>query len=102
MTNRSEEYLEVARRYNGEEVSPEFESRLQAYDAHIRKIREQRPDLPLRTSEEMFAQVKRDAVAAEQREQTARRSWGGAFGGFFGGALASMHPGTDPLRIHSA
>lgn len=101
MTNRSEEYLEVARRYNGEEVSPEFESRLQAYDAHIRKIREQRPDLQLRTSEEMFAQVKRDAVAAEQREQTARRSWGGAFGGFFGGALASMHPGTDPLNFYT-
>lgn len=101
MTNRSEEYLEVARRYNGEEVSPEFESRLQAYDAHIRKIRAQRPDLQLRTTEEMFAQVKRDAMAAEQREQTARRSWGGAFGGFFGGALASMHPGTDPLNFYT-
>lgn len=99
--NRSEEYLQVARRYAGQEVSPEFEERLRAYDARILAIREQRPDLKLQTSREMFEQVRSAAVAAEEREQTQRRSWGGAFGGFFGGALASMHPGTDPLNFYS-
>lgn len=99
--NRSEEYLQVARRYAGQEISPEFEERLQAYDARVIEIREQYPDLELRTSREMFEQVRRDATAAEQREQTDRRTWGGAFGGFFGGALSSLHPGTDPLNFYT-
>jgi len=99
--NRSEEYLQVARRYAGQEISPEFEERLQAYDARVTAIREQHPDLELRTSREMFERVREDATAAERREQTDRRTWGGAFGGFFGGALASMHPGTDPLNFYT-
>lgn len=98
---RSGEYLDVARRYNGQEISPEFEERLQAYDARIAELRESNPELSLRTSREMFDQVRVAAETAEIREQTDRRTWGGAFGGFFGGALSSMHPGTDPLNFYT-
>lgn len=99
--SRSGEYLDVARKYSGEDVSPEFDKRLQEYDARVAELREQNPKLQLRTSQEMFEEVRRNAKAADFREQTDRRSWGGAFGGFFGGALASMHPGTDPLNFYS-
>lgn len=99
--NRSGEYMQVARRYAGDETSPEFEKRLRDYDAQIAKLREQHPDLELRSSREMFEQVRKDAAAAEQREQTDRRTWGGAVGGFLGGAVASMHPGTDPFNFYT-
>ena len=98
---RSGAYLDVARRYAGEEISPEFEERLQAYDARVLQIRQDRPDLELMTSREMFDRVREDAQAAESRLDGDRRTWGGAFGGFFGGALSSMHPGTDPLNFYS-
>lgn len=99
--DRSGEYLDVARRYSGEEISPEFEERLQAYDARVLQLRQDRPDLDLRTSREMFDRVKEDAVAAEQTQQNARRTWGGTAGDFVGGALSSMHPGTDPLNFYT-
>jgi len=98
---RSGAYLDVARRYAGEEISPEFEERLQAYDARVLQIRQDRPDLELLTSREMFDRVREDAQAAESRLDGDRRTWGGAFGGFFGGALSSVHPGTDPLNFYS-
>lgn len=99
---RSAPYLNVARRYAGEAVDdPEFEQRLRAYDERIAQIREERPELELMTSEEMFGRVRDGAQAAESRLDNDRRTWGGAFGGFFGGALGAMHPGTDPLNFYS-
>ena len=98
---RSGAYLDVARRYAGEEISPEFEERLQAYDARISQIQRDRPDLQLMSSRTMFDRVREGAQAAESRLDGDRRTWGGAFGGFFGGALASVHPGTDPLNFYT-
>ena len=98
---RSGEYLDVARRYAGEEISPEFEERLQAYDARVLKMREDRPDLNLMTSRQMMDRVKEEAVAAERAQQNARRTWGGTLGDFTGGALASMNPNTDPLNFYT-
>lgn len=99
--SRSGEYLDVARAYSGEGASPELTARMQEYDRQIAELRKQNPGLSLRTSQEMFGEVKRKAQDVDKREQTDRRSWGGAFGGFFGGALASMHAGTDPLNFYS-
>lgn len=101
LPERSADYFDVARRYSGEEVGEQFEERLQAYDARIAQIRRDRPDLNLRSSRGLFSEVQRRAQAAEQREQNDRRTWGGAFGGFFGATLSSLHPGTDPLNFYS-
>lgn len=101
LPERSRAYLDVAKRYSGEEISPEFEERLQAYDARVIGLRKEFPDLQLRSSREMFEEVKRSAVAAEERDQTDRRTFGGAFGGFIGGAVSSLHPGTDPLNFYT-
>lgn len=98
---RSGEYLDVAKRHSGQDVSPEFEERLQAYDAEVLKLSVAHPNLDLRTSRQMFDTVKERAVAAEQTQQAARRTWGGTAGDFLGGALSSMHPGTDPLNFYS-
>jgi hypothetical protein len=98
---RSAPYLDFARRYAGEDMGAAFEERVQAYEARIAKIREDRPDLELMSAHEMFETVQQRARAAETEYDDARRSWGGAFGGFFGGALASMHPGTDPLNFYT-
>ena len=102
LPERSGEYLDVAKKYTGGEVSSEFEERLRAYDERIAKLREERPELGLRTSGEMFDKVREDAVAAETAQQSNRRTWGGTAGDFLGGALSSMHPGTDPLNFYSA
>lgn len=99
--SRSRPYMDTARRYSGQEIDAEFEERLQAYDARILQIRKDHPELDLMTSRGMFERVRRDAQAAEARVAADRRSWGGAFGGFVGGALASLHPGTDPLNFYS-
>ena len=101
LPERSGDYLDVARWYNGQEISPEFEERRQAYDARIAELRKSNPELALRTSREMFNQVRVAAETAEIREQIDRRTWGGFFGGFLGGALSSMHPGTDPLNFYT-
>jgi hypothetical protein len=99
---RSGAYLDVAKRYSGREISPEFEERLQAYDARILAIRKDRPDLPLMSSREMFDNVRQSAQDVERKAATDRRSWGGTAGNFLGGAAASLHPGTDPLNFYSA
>ena len=99
---RSEPYINVARHYAGEGVDDDaFHTRLQAYDARIAELKERHPELSLMSSEDMFSRVRKDAVAAEHRRENDRRTWGGAAGGFFGEALASLHPGTDPLNFYT-
>lgn len=98
---RSRPYWDAARMYAGQDVDQQIARRVQEYDARVAAIREQYPNLSLRTSQEMFESVRDNAVSAEALEQTQRRTWGGSFGGFFGGALASLHPGTDPLNFYT-
>ena len=99
--SRSGEYLDVARRYEGQEISPEFEERLQAYDARVLQIRDDRPDLDLKTSREMFGMVKENAQVVERQQANNRRSFGGVLGDFTGGMVGAMHPSTDPLNFYT-
>lgn len=92
-------YMDVARQYANGGMSEAQLARLREYDAQIAKLRDGNPNLKLMTSQEMFERVRSDAQAAEARLDGDRRSWGGAFGGFFGGALASLHPETDPFNF---
>lgn len=88
------------RTYEGDQ-DPEFQARIMAYDTRIMELRRQYPGLNLRTSSDMFGEVRRLAQAAEMKEATDNRSWGGALGGFVGGTMASMHPGTDPFNFYT-
>lgn len=92
-------YLDVAKRENGETVDTQFASRVDAYDERVRQLQTQYPDLGIKTSKEMFADVRQRAQDIERREANENRTWGGAAGGFLGAAVASLHPSTDPLNF---
>lgn len=95
-------YVDVARQSNNEPVDPRRAAAIAAYDKRIAELRAQRPDLQLRTSGEMFSEVRTKAQEAERKEATDRRTWGGAAGAFLGGTVASMDPRTDPFNFVTA
>ncbi len=93
-----ENYLDVARFYE-DGGDPAYASKLADYDARIEELREQFPELNLRTSREMWDSVKAQAQMYEERAMGDRRTIGGHVGSFIGGAIASMNPNTDPLNF---
>lgn len=92
-------YAGAARMARDKFVDPETAKRVAEYDRRITEIQRTRPDLHLYTSKQMFEVVSRDAQQAELRDQTQRRTWGGAFGSFLGAVKASVEPTTDPLNF---
>ena len=92
-----ERYLDVARFYE-DGGSPEMADRLSSYDRQIEKLRETMPDLNLRTSRELWDEVKTRAQEAEDKWSSANTTFFGGIGGFAGGAAASLKPGSDPLN----
>lgn len=92
-------YAGAARMARDKFVDPETAKRVAEYDKRITEIQRTRPDLHLYTSKQMFEVVSRDAQQAELRDQTQRRTWGGAFGSFLGAVKASVEPTTDPLNF---
>lgn len=101
LPERSRPYVDTARLYTGGEVDEQTKLRVQEYDKRVEEIRKNHPELTIKTSREMFEQVRTDAQKAEARESAQRRTWGGSFGGFLGGAVSSLHPGTDPLNFYT-
>jgi len=93
------EYMDVARAYSGDAPSEKMRNQLNGYDARILRLRETNADLGLRTSRELFGEVKRRAREAEAKINSDRNSFGGHVGSFVGSALSSMHPQTDPLNF---
>ena len=92
-------YLEAARSRAGQEVDEETLQGIAAYNKRIAEIQATRPDLHLYNSEQMVERVRKRAQEVERQEANQRRTWGGTFGAFAGGALASLHPKTDPLNF---
>lgn len=92
------DYLATARFFE-DGGDPAFASRLEDYDKRIDELRKTYPNLNLRTSREMWDNVRSTAQAYEQRANNDRRTVGGSVGAFIGGALASMNPNTDPLNF---
>ena len=95
-------YLQTANIYAGRETDDGTRDRVERYDARIAELQAQYPELGLKTSEDMFGQVRERAQYYDARLQGDRRTFGGAAGEFLGGALASMHPATDPLNFYTA
>lgn len=92
------DYLNTAR-YFEDGGTPEFASKLDEYDKRIGELREKYPNLNLRTSREMWENVKGAAKEAEGRAVNDRRTMGGSVGGFLGAAVGGMNPNTDPLNF---
>ncbi len=93
-----ERYLDVAR-YYVDGAEPGFAGELQEYDTRIEELRQQYPQLNLRTSREMWDTVQSQAQQYEQAAISNRRDWGGEIGAFIGGSVAAMNPRTDPLNF---
>lgn len=94
----SNNYLDVAKFYE-DGGDPAMSNKLQDYDKRIAELQEKFPELGLRTSREMWDATKGIAQEYESRAMNDRRTLGGNVGAFFGGAIASMNPNTDPFNF---
>ncbi|WP_414464355.1 hypothetical protein [Hyphomicrobium sp. DY-1] len=74
---------------------------LTKYDGEIDKVRKEHPDLNLKNSREMWDQIRDEARAAEEKDAQPR-SFGGAVGGFLGGAAAQFNPIVNPVNAVTA
>lgn len=90
-------YKEAAKFYSGD-GDEATAKRLQEHDSRIEELRKQYPDLNLRTARDMYDEVIRKGREAESTMLNQKRTFGGEVGAFFGGAVASMNPRTDPLN----
>lgn len=96
----SQRYLDTARSLSGEDVDDEnLPALLAQRDAKLRALRSKFPNAGIKTYGELFADVKADAVAAEERSERTPLSFGGTLGDFIGGAAGSMRPSSDPLNF---
>jgi len=79
--------------------TPEQAARLARYDERVNALREEFPDLELRTTSEMFGLVREQAQQAEQRNRDASTSTLGDIGSFVGALVGTVNPNTDPLNF---
>lgn len=98
---RSEGYLDVARAYNNEDVGEPTRRAMLTYDRKIEELQAKYPDLKLKTTRQMWDDVKTKAQQAEETNAMRTKSWGGLAGDFIGSTLASLNPQTDPLNFYS-
>lgn len=92
------QFEDVASYYNVGEQADAVAADLAARNQHIERLRKERPDLNLRTYDEMWSEVKAKAKAAESRWENATTTTLGSVGGFLGTVAGSMNPDTDPLN----
>jgi hypothetical protein len=91
-------FEDVASYYNNGENADVVSAELLRRNQVIEKIRKERPELGLKTYDELWQNVRQKAKAAEEKWENSETTTGGALGGFLGGTLASLDPRTDPLN----
>lgn len=91
-------YLDTARFFE-DGGDPDMANRLSEYDKRIDELRKEFPDLNLRTSRELWDNVKSQAQSYEARAANDRRTIGGSIGGFLGGAVGAVNPASDPFNF---
>lgn len=89
---------DVASYYNNGENADKVAADLLSRNQHIERLRQERPELGLKTYEELWADVRAKAKAAETRWEDANTTFLGKLGGFIGGTAAAMNPVTDPFN----
>lgn len=96
----SQRYLDLARLLGGEDPgSPDLSSVVAERNERLRELGRKYPSAGIKTYDELFADVRADAAAAEERAERTPLSFGGFLGDFLGGAAGSMRPSTDPLNF---
>lgn len=91
-------YLDTARFFE-DGGDPDMANRLTEYDKRIETLRKEYPNLNLRTSREMWDNVKSQAQSYEDRSNNDRRTLAGSIGGFLGGAVGAINPASDPFNF---
>lgn len=94
----SGDYMDAARFYQ-DGGDPELAQRLEAYDKKIDEYRTKFPELRLRSSSEMWDDIRSTAQQYEQRAATERNTWGGTVGGLVGGMVGSLNVESDPFNF---
>lgn len=96
----SSRYLDAARALSGENTESEgTTSLLRDRNAKLRELAAKYPKAGIRTYDQLFADVRAAAAAAEERVEKTPLTFGGVLGDFTGGAAGSMRPSTDPLNF---
>lgn len=91
-------YMDTARFYE-DGGDPDVANRLKEYDTKIDTLRKTYPNLRLRTSRELWDEVRSTAQQYEQYTATNRNTFGGTVGGFLGGAVGGLNVESDPLNF---
>lgn len=94
----SGDYLDAARFYQ-DGGDPAIADRLKAYDAKVDEYRKKFPQLELRTSQDMWGEVRETARSYENRANNERTTLGGSIGGFIGGAVGGLNVESDPFNF---
>ncbi len=94
----SGDYLDAARFYQ-DGGDPAVADRLKAYDAKVDEYRKKFPQLELRTSQDMWGEVRETARSYENRASNERTTLGGTIGGFIGGAVGGLNVESDPFNF---
>lgn len=92
------DYMDAARFYETG-GDPEVAQRLEQYDRKVEELRGRFPGLGLRTSRDMWDQVRETARAYEQRAANERTTFGGAAGSLAGGMAGALSIESDPLNF---
>lgn len=90
------DFMDVARFYE-DGGTPEQAQRLKTFDDRVEELRKQYPNMQLKTSRQIWDEVKLSAQEAE-RVAGQRKTMGGNIGSFAGGIVSSIDPRTDPLN----
>lgn len=97
-TSFSSDYLDAAKFYS-EGGDPELAQKLQQYDTKIDELGKRFPDLQLKTSAQMWDDVRNAAQSYEKKANTERRSMLGEVGEFAGGAVGGLNLFSDPWNF---
>lgn len=93
-------YRDVARYYvDGETGDSDIATQLAGRNAHLETLKQQHPDLGIKTYGEMFDSVRSKAQRAELVQREYPTSIAGDIGSFLGGAVAGIDPRYDPLNF---
>lgn len=94
----SGDYMDVARFYQ-DGGDPELAGRLKEYDDKIAEYQTKFPELRLRSSGEMWDEVRTSAQNYERKSATDRNTFGGSVGSLAGGLVGSLNVESDPLNF---
>lgn len=94
----SGDYMDAARFYQ-DGGDPEVAQRLEQYDKKIDEYRSKFPELRLRSSSEMWDDIRSTAQQYEQRSASERTTTGGLVGGLVGGMAGSLNVESDPFNF---